>query len=126
MDATSATTAAPSFMLPDEPDSAAFSEIAFNEYFGLLSNEDLVIIRPYMDDEDDRVLDELRPKYIILYDPNPAFVRRVEVRISLMSSSSKTDITELNRLTVPHTKDSPCGSISSCTRTQSRSSGTCP
>ncbi|KAL8283775.1 hypothetical protein RQP46_005207 [Phenoliferia psychrophenolica] len=78
MDATSASTAAPSFMLPDEPESAAFSEIAFNEYFGLLSNGDLVIIRPYMGDEDDRVLEELRPKYIILYDPNPAFVRRVE------------------------------------------------
>ncbi|KAM0752073.1 hypothetical protein T439DRAFT_312194 [Meredithblackwellia eburnea MCA 4105] len=65
--------------LPLEPPSdAPFNEAAFTEYFGLLANEDLAIIRPYMDDEDDKVLDELRPKFIVLYDPTPAFVRRIE------------------------------------------------
>lgn len=66
-------------MLPVEPDRDHFSELDFADYFGLLSNEDLVIVRPYLDDEDDRMLEELRPKYIVMYDPDPAFVRRVEV-----------------------------------------------
>lgn len=91
MDATSADTSAPTFMLPPEPETPPFSEVAFNEYFGLLSNEDLVIIRPYMGDGDDRVLEELRPKYIVMYDPNPAFVRRVEVRFSLLRGGAEID-----------------------------------
>jgi DNA excision repair protein ERCC-4 len=57
----------------------AFDELAFAEYFGLLSMEDLVIVRPYNGDDDDRMLDELRPKYIVLFDPDPAFIRRIEV-----------------------------------------------
>ncbi|KPV71576.1 uncharacterized protein RHOBADRAFT_19268 [Rhodotorula graminis WP1] len=56
----------------------AFDEVAFAEYFGIIENDDLVIIRPYLGDEDDRVLDELRPKYVIMFDPLPAFVRRIE------------------------------------------------
>lgn len=69
----------------EEVNDDVFAEVAFNEYFGLVSNEDLVIIRPYMDDDDDRVLEELRPKYIIVYDPDQAFVRRVEVSFSSYS-----------------------------------------
>ncbi|GAA6044561.1 hypothetical protein JCM8097_006747, partial [Rhodosporidiobolus ruineniae] len=64
----------PSAALEDE----AFDATAFQEFFGLISNEDLVIVRPYLGDEDDRVLEELRPKYVVMYDPNPAFVRRIE------------------------------------------------
>lgn len=76
---------APAYMLPDQPaDRDHFSELDFEQFFGLLSNEELVIIRPYLDDEDDRMLEELRPKYIIMYDPDPAFVRRVEVSSSLI------------------------------------------
>lgn len=64
---------------PADVSDDVFSEDTFNSYFGLISNEDLVIIRPSMDDDDDRVLEELRPKYIIVYDPDQGFVRRVEV-----------------------------------------------
>ncbi|GAA6007740.1 ssDNA endodeoxyribonuclease RAD1 [Rhodotorula paludigena] len=72
-------TGAPTTVEADELDEdEAFNELDFNAYFGLISNEDLVIIRPYLDDEDDRVLDELRPKYVVMYDPTPAFVRRIE------------------------------------------------
>ncbi|KAI5476750.1 DNA repair protein rad16 [Pseudohyphozyma bogoriensis] len=79
MDATTAGGSAPAYMLPPEPQGdVAFSEIAFNEYFGLLPNEDLVILRPYAGDEDDRILEELKPKYIVIYDPDPAFIRRIE------------------------------------------------
>lgn len=61
-----------------EPDEE-FDPVAFNEYFGLLETEQTIIIRAYAGDEDDRVLEELRPKYVIMYDPDPAFVRRLEV-----------------------------------------------
>jgi DNA excision repair protein ERCC-4 len=57
-----------------------FNPTAFEEYFGLIAQEDLVVIRPYLGDEDDRILEELRPKYVVMFDPNPAFVRRIEVR----------------------------------------------
>ena len=56
-----------------------FDPIAFSEYFGLLETEETIVIRAYADDEDDRILEELRPRYVIMYDPDPAFVRRLEV-----------------------------------------------
>lgn len=62
----------------DETFDDAFNEIDFREYFGFIANEELVVVRPYLGDEDDRVLEELRPKYVVLFDPNPAFVRRIE------------------------------------------------
>lgn len=49
------------------------------EYFGLVDTEDLVVVRSYEGDEDDRVLEELRPRYIVMYDADPAFIRRIEV-----------------------------------------------
>jgi DNA excision repair protein ERCC-4 len=61
-----------------EPDEE-FDAVAFNEYFGLCSVENTVIIRSYAGDEDDKVLEELRPRYVILYDPDPSYVRRIEV-----------------------------------------------
>ncbi|GAA6017470.1 hypothetical protein JCM11491_006835 [Sporobolomyces phaffii] len=55
-----------------------FNPLAFEEYFGLIAQEDLVVIRPYLEDEDDRILEELRPKYVVMFDPDPSFVRRIE------------------------------------------------
>lgn len=62
----------------EEPDEE-FDAAAFDEYFGLLEMEQTVIIRAFEGDEDDRILEELRPRYVIIYDPDPAFVRRLEV-----------------------------------------------
>lgn len=56
-----------------------FSEVDFNAYFGLLSMENLVVVRSYTEDEDDKVLQELRPRFVVLYDPTPSFIRRIEV-----------------------------------------------
>lgn len=58
----------------------AFDETAFDEYFGLLALDDLVVVRPYNGDDDDRVLEELRPRWVVMYEPDAAFVRRIEVR----------------------------------------------
>ncbi|EGG12539.1 DNA repair protein rad16 [Melampsora larici-populina 98AG31] len=55
-----------------------FNEDDFSAYFDLLSTDDMVIIRTYLGDEDDRVLEELHPRYIVMYEPDVAFVRRVE------------------------------------------------
>lgn len=78
MSSTSATIGAPGYMLASDPDPDRFNDDEFDAYFGLLSTEDIVVVRPYTDDDDDRVLEELRPKYIVMYDPDPAFIRRVE------------------------------------------------
>ncbi|BGP57899.1 DNA repair protein RAD16 [Rhodotorula sphaerocarpa] len=68
----------PAEFVEDDVAEEAFNELDFREYFGFIANEDLVVVRPYLGDEDDRVLEELRPKYVVLYDPSPAFVRRIE------------------------------------------------
>ncbi|KAL7411124.1 hypothetical protein BDY24DRAFT_148638 [Mrakia frigida] len=56
-----------------------FDPLDFDDNFGVLSPEQLVVIRPYKGDDDDQVLEELRPKYIVMYDADPGFIRRVEV-----------------------------------------------
>lgn len=61
-----------------------FTEVDFNAYFGLLSMDNLVVVRSYTDDDDDKVLQELRPRFVILYDPAPSFVRRIEVSFEVL------------------------------------------
>ncbi|CED82579.1 Structure-specific endonuclease ERCC1-XPF, catalytic component XPF/ERCC4 [Phaffia rhodozyma] len=56
-----------------------FDPEAFDEYFGLLQPEDLIVVRPYKGDDDDQVLEELRPRFVVMYDPDPGFIRRIEV-----------------------------------------------
>lgn len=56
-----------------------FDDLDFDTYFGLLSMQNLVIARTYKGDEDDKVLQELKPRFIVTYDPDPAFIRRIEV-----------------------------------------------
>ena len=58
-----------------------FDPLDFDEHFGVLSPENLVVVRPYRGDDDDQVLEELRPKYIVMYDTDPGFIRRVEVSL---------------------------------------------
>lgn len=53
------------------------------EFFGLIPTEELLVVRSYAGDDDDRALEELRPKYVIMYDADPAFIRRIEVRLIL-------------------------------------------
>jgi hypothetical protein len=78
------------------PEGDLFSEVDFNNYFGIVANEDLVIVRPYSDDDDDKILEELRPKYVVMYDPDPAFVRRLEVSLTGGSDVLAREATERN------------------------------
>jgi DNA excision repair protein ERCC-4 len=51
----------------------------FDTHYGLLPPEETVIVKPYSDDTDDRILDEIKPRFIIMFEPCMEFVRRVEV-----------------------------------------------
>ena len=58
------------------------------DFFELYQPDDEVIVYHYSGDEDDQLLEEVKPKYIVMYSPNPDFIRRVE-----MYRSSHTDRT---------------------------------
>jgi len=70
---------------PDEVDVAQKEEIVLDslddmeDYFELYEMNDLVVVHPYDGDMDEHVLEEVRPRYVIMYEPDAAFIRRVEV-----------------------------------------------
>ena len=47
--------------------------------YGLLAPEETVVVRAYSDDSDDRILTELQPKFIVMFEPSMEFARRIEV-----------------------------------------------
>lgn len=49
------------------------------DFYELYELQDLITIHPYDGDMDEHVLEEVRPRYIIMYEPDAAFIRRVEV-----------------------------------------------
>ncbi|KAK7426809.1 DNA repair protein RAD16 [Neonectria magnoliae] len=49
------------------------------DFFKLYEMQDLVVVHAYDGDQDEHVLEELKPRYIIMYEPDAAFIRRVEV-----------------------------------------------
>ncbi|KAJ3994943.1 hypothetical protein F5050DRAFT_1770584 [Lentinula boryana] len=53
--------------------------IEFDEHYGLLAPAQTVLVRAYSDDTDDRMLDEIKPRFIVMTEPCVEFVRRVEV-----------------------------------------------
>jgi DNA excision repair protein ERCC-4 len=58
------------------------------DFYELYDMNDLVMIHPYDGDMDEHILEEVRPRYIIMYEPDPAFIRRVEVYRSSHSGRS--------------------------------------
>lgn len=50
-----------------------------DDYFHLYDMVDLIAIHPYEGDQDEHILEEIRPKFIIMYEPDAAFIRRIEV-----------------------------------------------
>lgn len=52
----------------------------FDAHYGLLFPPQTVLVRAYSDDTDDRMLDEMKPRFIVMFEPCMEFVRRVEVR----------------------------------------------
>lgn len=50
-----------------------------DDYYQMYEMKDLVVIHAYDGDQDEHVLEEVKPKYIIMYEPDASFIRRVEV-----------------------------------------------
>jgi DNA excision repair protein ERCC-4 len=50
-----------------------------DDYYELYEMQDLVVVHAYDGDQDEHVLEEVKPRYIIMYEPDAAFIRRVEV-----------------------------------------------
>ncbi|KAF8433793.1 hypothetical protein L210DRAFT_3556189 [Boletus edulis BED1] len=55
------------------------SQFDFDMHYGILPPQQTVIIRSYSDDTDDQVLAEIQPKFVVMFEPNLEFVRRIEV-----------------------------------------------
>ncbi|KAM4064886.1 ERCC4 domain-containing protein [Hirsutella rhossiliensis] len=49
------------------------------DFFQLYDMQDLVVVHAYDGDQDEHVLEEIKPRYIIMYEPEASFIRRVEV-----------------------------------------------
>jgi DNA excision repair protein ERCC-4 len=70
---------------PTEVEETQKEEIIIDEledmedFYELYDMNDLVMIHPYDGDMDEHILEEARPRYIIMYEPDAAFIRRVEV-----------------------------------------------
>ena len=70
---------------PTEVEQSMKQEIAVDpfenmeDFYELFEMKDLVIVHAFKGDIDERLLEELRPRHIIMYNPDTAFVRRVEV-----------------------------------------------
>ena len=71
---------------PTDADSLQKEEIAVDDleemeedYFELYEMNDLVVVHPYDGDMDEHVLEEVKPRYVVMYEPDAAFIRRIEV-----------------------------------------------
>jgi len=51
----------------------------FDAHYGILAPEQTVLVRAYSDDTDDRMLQEIQPRFIVMFEPNLEFIRRIEV-----------------------------------------------
>ncbi|KAH9889061.1 hypothetical protein C8Q73DRAFT_654519 [Cubamyces lactineus] len=62
------------------PDTQLFTmDDDFDAHYGLLAPAQTVLVRAYSDDSDDQVLQEIKPRFIVMYEPNLEFIRRIEV-----------------------------------------------
>jgi DNA excision repair protein ERCC-4 len=50
-----------------------------DDFYQMYDMQDLVVIHAYDGDQDEHILEEIKPRYIIMYEPDAAFIRRVEV-----------------------------------------------
>ncbi|KAB5560121.1 hypothetical protein GE09DRAFT_998079 [Coniochaeta sp. 2T2.1] len=49
------------------------------DHYRMFDMQDLVVIHAYDGDQDEHVLEEVKPRYIVMYEPEASFIRRVEV-----------------------------------------------
>lgn len=49
-----------------------------HDHYQLCDPRQLIVVHPYKGDMDDKILEELKPRYVIMYTPDPSFIRRIE------------------------------------------------
>jgi DNA excision repair protein ERCC-4 len=70
---------------PTELEAAQKGEIGYDpldnmeSYYELFDTNSLIIVHPFAGDLDEHILEETKPRYVIMYEPDAAFIRRVEV-----------------------------------------------
>ncbi|PSN68919.1 DNA repair endonuclease XPF [Corynespora cassiicola Philippines] len=70
---------------PTEIENAQKAEIGVDplenmeDYYELFDMNDLIVVHPYEGDMDEHILEETKPRYVIMYEPDAAFIRRIEV-----------------------------------------------
>jgi hypothetical protein len=102
---------------PQEFDDQVAAALALNDEdilsrdYGVIQPEQLIVVRAYGDDSDDMLLSELRPRWVIMYDPNQDFLRRIEVCESVAFKCSSR-LSCLFRFIVQFMQDSRFGFIS--------------
>lgn len=50
-----------------------------DEFYELYDMKDVIVVHPYDGDMDDHLLEEIKPRYVVMYEPDAAFIRRIEV-----------------------------------------------
>ena len=65
----------------------------FDVHYGLLPPEEIVPIRTYSDGSNDRLLFEIELRYIVMFEPNMKFIRRIEVSSSSLPHGLKDSST---------------------------------
>ncbi|KAG0275130.1 hypothetical protein BGZ95_009148 [Linnemannia exigua] len=51
----------------------------FTDYFGLIEPSNMVLVHSYSGESDSLLLENIKPRFIVMYDPDPTFVRCIEV-----------------------------------------------
>ncbi|KAF3916020.1 hypothetical protein AA313_de0200891 [Arthrobotrys entomopaga] len=73
----------------EQPDMQSSEPSDYSEReFKMHDVDEAIVIHPYGTDSDDSLLEELKPRNVIMYNPNAAFIRRIEV---FQSSNEKGD-----------------------------------
>lgn len=50
-----------------------------DDFYELYDMKDVIMVHPYDGDLDEHVLEEIKPRYVIMYEPDAAFIRRIEI-----------------------------------------------
>ncbi|KZT37318.1 hypothetical protein SISSUDRAFT_987932 [Sistotremastrum suecicum HHB10207 ss-3] len=65
--------------MPAHDDFSSILDSDYDIHYGLIPQAETVLVRAYSDDSDDQILSEIRPRFIVMFEPNPDFIRRIEV-----------------------------------------------
>ncbi|KXN82152.1 DNA repair protein rad16 [Leucoagaricus sp. SymC.cos] len=77
--------------LNNEIDLTLLTQSDFESAYGLLPADQTIVIRAYSDDTDDRMLAEIQPRFVIMFEPCVEFIRRIEARTMMLTLEERRD-----------------------------------